>query len=112
MQRERHHKEDMAAKSEQKRQEALKAMRLALTTTHKYQEAQPDGVDREKQIELSELWADAAIKSRTFIEGATPWFLEKADYWLGKFKCSYEELREKGLDLASVQRRIDELIKQ
>jgi hypothetical protein len=112
MQRERHHKEDMAVKAEEKRQEALSAMHLALVTTQRYQDEQPAGVDREKQLELSGLWADAAIKSRSFIEDATPWNMDKAEYWFRKFKYSDEELRERRLDLAAVQERIDELIRQ
>lgn len=111
-QRERHHKEDMAVKAEEKRQDALQAMHLALTTTRKYQDAQPNGVDRDKQIELSDLWATAAIKSRTYIGDATPWNMDKAKYWLEQFKRSDKELQEEGLDLASVETRINELIRQ
>jgi len=68
-QRERHHNEDEERRAEAERQEALKAMYLALVTTRRYIEAQPEGVDREKQLELSNLWATAAIKSRLLSGG-------------------------------------------
>ncbi|WP_263378457.1 hypothetical protein [Granulicella paludicola] len=111
-QHDRHHDEDHGLKTDEKRKDALQAMQLALATTIKYQEAQPNGVDREKENELADLWRTAAIKSQTYIGEATPWNLEKATYWSNRLKEPDESLRERQLDIASVQKRIDDLILQ
>lgn len=116
-QNERHYKEEKETKNEAKRQEALQAMYLALTTTHRYLEAQPMGVDRDRQLELSNLWATAAIKSRVYLSNAKhrmpePWMLEKAQYWLDKIKWPEQKVRDIGIDLATVEQRIRELIAQ
>ncbi len=110
-QHDRHHEQDHGLKTDEKRKEALIAMQLALTTTLKYQEAQPNGVDREKENELADLWRSAAIKAQTYIGEATPWNLEKAEYWSNRIKEPDESLRERQLDIASVQKRIDQLIR-
>jgi hypothetical protein len=111
-QKDRHHVEDLSQKVEEKRQDALRAMYSALVTTHKYIEAQPDGMDRDKQLELSKLWADAAISSRTYLETDEPWIMEKANYYLSKIEWPHDRVVEAGIDLETVEKRISELIKQ
>jgi hypothetical protein len=102
-QKDRHHDEDMQQKVEERRREALRAMYSALVATHKYIEAQPDGMDREKELELSKLWADAAIMSRTYLSTDEPWLMEKADYYLAKIKWPDERVKETGIDLMTVK---------
>jgi hypothetical protein len=111
-QKDRHHVEDLSQKVEEKRQDALHALYSALTTTHKYIDAQPDGIDREKKIELSKLWADAAISSRTYFEDGEPWMMEKANYYLSKMEWPHERVVQAGIDLKTVEERINQLIKQ
>jgi hypothetical protein len=111
-QHERHQNEDQERLAEAERQEALKAMYLALVTTRKYTEAQPEGVDREKQLELSNLWATAAIKSRRYFQEAMPWNMTKAAYWLDDIKWPEEKVKAMGIDLVTVEAKIAELIQQ
>jgi hypothetical protein len=111
-QREHHHDDEEERHAEAERQEALQAMYQALITTKKYQELQPHGVDRAKQLELSNLWAAAAIKSRRYLQEAMPWNLEKANYWLDEIKWPEEKVKARGIDLATVEATIAELIQQ
>src|ERR1700721_4320747 len=109
-QREHHHDVEEERRAEAERQAALQAMYQALITTKKYQELQPHGVGREKQLELSNLWATAAIKSRRYFQEAMPWNLEKASYWLDEIKWPEEKAKARGIDLATVEAKIAELI--
>jgi hypothetical protein len=109
--------EDRNLRLEEKRQDALQAMYAALTTTHRYQDAQPNDVDRDKQLELSQLWATAAIKSRIYLQDKGPqfqasWMMDKAEYWLNKIEWSEEKVKAKGIDLDTVATRIRLLIDQ
>ena len=97
-QKDQQHADDRNMNLEEKRQDALQAMYAALVTTHRYQDAQPNGVDREKQLELSQLWANAAIKSRAYLQ-ENPWMMDKAQYWLDQIKWSDENVKSRGIDL-------------
>jgi hypothetical protein len=114
-QKDQQHTADRNLHLEEKRQEALQAMYEALTTTYRYQNAQPNGVDRDKQLELSQLWAAAAIKSRIYLHEKAPqfqepWMMDKAQYWLDQIKWSDEKVKERGIDLDTVAVRIRKLI--
>ena len=61
---------------------------------------------------MSQLWATAAIKSRGYIKEAAGWNATKAEYWLSQLKWSDEKVREKGIDLTTVEARILELMGQ
>jgi hypothetical protein len=116
-QKDQQHSDDRNFKLEEKRQDALQAMYAALVTTRRYQGGQPNGVDREKQLELSQLWATAAIKSRAYLqenEGQfqEPWMMDKAQYWLDQIKWSDEKVKSRGIDLNTVEMRIRTLIEQ
>jgi hypothetical protein len=116
-QKDQQHAEDQNLNLEENRQEALQAMYAALITTHRYQDAQPNGVDREKQLELSQLWATAGIKSRVYLQkkgtqSQEPWIMDKAQYWLDRIKWSDEKVKERGIDLEAVESRIRTLIEQ
>lgn len=111
-QKDSYHDDDLNRHFEEKRQEALQAMYTALIATRQYQEAQPKGVDRSKQFELSNLWATAAIKSKSFVAEAMPMNLAKARYWLDRIKASDEQVKAEGIDLDTVEMRIRELIEQ
>jgi hypothetical protein len=113
----RQHNDDRNLQLETKRQEALQAMSEALITTHRYQDAQPDGVEPDRCSELAQLWNTAAIKSRVYLDKKGPyfeqrWMLEKGHYWLHKIECSHEEAVRRGIDLGTVERRIRTLIEQ
>lgn len=112
LQKDRHHAEDLAQKKEEQRQGALHALYQALITTHKYIDAQPHGIDREKKLELSKLWADAAISSRTYLESDEDWIMSKASYYLSQIEWPRDEVVKAGIDLTSVEKRISELINQ
>jgi hypothetical protein len=82
-----------------------------------YQDAQPNGVDRDKHLELSQLWNTAAIKSRFYLnqkgsDSEQAWMLDKAAYWLKQINWSDEEAIRRGIDLDSVEQRIRTLIEQ
>jgi hypothetical protein len=116
-QKDQQHAEDRNLHLEDKRQDALKAMYTALITTHRYQDAQPNGVNRDKQLELSDLWATAAIKSRVYLQEKgsqfqEPWMMDKAQYWLDQIKWSDEKVTERGIDLETVGERIRTLIER
>jgi hypothetical protein len=65
-QKNRHHASEESRHAEAQRQEALQATYIALVATKKYQESNVH--NRDKEFELSQLWATAAIKSRKFFE--------------------------------------------
>jgi hypothetical protein len=110
-QRDRLHSTDGQQKAEENRKGALDAIYAALVTTSKYLEDQPDGMDRAKQLELSQLWAQAAIKSRTYFStDDRKWMAEKADYYLTKMKWPNSHVTAKRIDLVTVQERVKELI--
>jgi len=111
-QRERHHTDEEARHSEAHRQEALQAMYTALITTRKYTEAQPGQIDRDKQFELSGLWANVAIKCREYLQEEMPWTMEKSRYWLDEIKWPEERVKSAGIDLVTVEARIAELMRQ
>ena len=116
-QKDEQHAKDQNLHLEEKRQDALQAMYAALITTHRYQDAQPNGVERDKQLELAQLWATAAIKSRVYLQEKgpqfqEPWMMDKAQYWLDQIKWSDEKVKERGIDLDTVEARIRTLIEQ
>lgn len=111
-QKERHERLHNAQLAETQRQEALQAMYAALVATKRCQELNSQAPDRARELELSQLWATAAIKSRTYVKEATGWNANKAEYWLSQMKWPDEAVRAKGIDLATVEARILQLMAQ
>lgn len=102
--------DDAHYRDETQRQECLQVMYTALIATRRYEELnQPD---REKEFELSQLWAAVAIKSRTYFRESMPMFEEKARYWLEQIKWPDEVVVERGIDLETVEARIAELMRE
>ena len=107
-QRERHFKTKHEHEVEKDKQAALEAILTALTETRKYVDSHV--YDRDTEYKLSELWSLAAIRSRKSIESLQPEILVKMQYWLDGIRWDREVLREKGVDLQTVEAKFRELI--
>jgi hypothetical protein len=95
-----------------KTDEALLAMQAALIKTKKYLEESKGKkcFDREREYELSQLWADAAIKARYASSDLSSRLSDKSLYWSDQFEWSADEVREKGIELSSLQEKIQTLL--
>ena len=109
-QKERHASSEEDRYAEAQRQEALQAMYVALVATKKYQESSHP--HRDKELELSQFWATAAIKSRKYLKEASAMNYDKARYWLEQLKWPEQTVKAKGIDLTTVEARIRELLDQ
>ena len=94
---------------EEQRQACLQAMYAALIATMRYQELNQS--DRSKELELSQLWATVAIKSRQYFKESLPMFEEKARYWLEQIKWPENVVVERGIDLKTVEAHISRLMR-
>ncbi len=95
---------------EEQRQECLHAMYAALIATMRYQELNQS--DRAMELELSQLWATVAIKSRTYFRESLPMFEEKARYWLEQIKWPDNVVIERGIDLKTMEAHISQLMRE
>jgi hypothetical protein len=109
-QKERHYDDSQYRYAEARRREALQAMYSALIATRMYVESIPSTPDRQRELELSELWATAAIKSRGFVDVMVSANQTKARYYADKLKWSRDEVLAKGIDLSSMEEKISRLI--
>lgn len=109
-QKERHHSTEQEQYAEERRKEALEAMYAALLATRKYQENNVFTVDRDKEYEISQLWATAAIKSRKYFTEVANKNATKALYWLQKDKWPHDVVVERGIDLTTIEAQIRHLM--
>lgn len=91
---------------------ALNAMNKSLVSTRKYiEECREKGaIDRAREFELSELWADAATKARHASEDVAARLCDKSLYWSQPLKWSREEVLLKKIDLEAVHNAVKELL--
>lgn len=109
-QKERHYNDAKYIAAEEKRKIALQSMYAAYIETKKYIES--GSSDRNKELDLSQLWAEAAIKSRGYTDVMVSANSTKAKYYANQFKWSKEEIREKGIDLETIEKRLLELVNE
>jgi hypothetical protein len=95
-----------------KTDEALLAMQAALIKTKRYLEDSKGKkcFDRGREFELSELWAEAAIKARYASGDLSSRLSDKSLYWSDQFEWSADEVREKGIELNSLEEKIKSLL--
>jgi hypothetical protein len=106
-QKDRHVRDD-------KKDAALLAIKKALIESRKYVELS-DGescFDREKEYDLSQLWADAAVKARYVGRDLALRLNDKSAYWSEEFKWSREEVLARRIDFASVEAAVNELLRK
>ena len=106
-QSERHHKE-------KQQDEALIAIQKALIATRQYIELS-DGVkcaDREKEYEISQLWAEASVKSRHASEDLAMRLNDKSLYWSDNIEWSSQEVMDKGITLEEMQLQVESMLKK
>jgi len=111
-QRERHYKVQLKQQEEARRKEALKAVLDALAATRIYVAGLPDKYDRDREYELSELWAIAAIRCRRTLESVQDESLDKMRYWLDSIKWPQSVVKEKGIDLESMEAKFRALVEE
>ena len=104
-QKERHYRSD-------KKDAALLAIQKALIETKKYAEGSSGRkvVNREKEYELSQLWAEAAVKARHASQDLADRLNDKSLYWSDRFEWSREEILAKRIDFEAIERTIRELL--
>lgn len=104
-QRERHYKD-------QKKDEALLAIQHALIETRRYIE-ESGGVkceDREREYELSQLWAQASVKARHASSALAVRLNDKSMYWADELQWSQADVEKRGIELAEIQKQISVLL--
>lgn len=109
-QMERHFKVKLKQEEETKRKEALEAILEALTATRVYVESHGEKYDREREYELSELWAIAAIRCRRTLESMQSPSFTKAEYWLHGIKYPDYIVKEMGIDLETMEAQFRDLV--
>ncbi len=105
-QSERHYRDD-------KKDAALSAINNALIETKRYLEESGGAncAERTREFKLSELWAEAAVKSRHASGELALRLGDKSLYWSDNLKWSREEVLAKDVDLDSIQAQVRELMK-
>jgi hypothetical protein len=104
-QSERHYRDD-------KIDEALLSIQKALIRSKQYAEASK-GIkcyDRDKEFELSQLWADASVKARYASEDLAQRLHDKSLFWADKIEWSSNEVLDKGIDFDSIEQQIEKLL--
>lgn len=106
-QQERHYNED-------KKDAALLAINKALLETKRYAEKTEgtNSIDRDREYELAQLWAQAATTVRYASVELAERLQNKSLYWSEDFKWSREEVLSKRIDLDSIQRQVMALLKK
>ncbi len=108
-QRDRYYKDE-------KKDAALLAINHALIETKKYLEKNrgKEDPDREKEYELSELWAQAATKARYASTDLAGRLQDKSAYWSEslEFRWSSDEVLSRRIDIDSIEAQIKELLSQ
>lgn len=99
---------------DEKKDSALLAIKKALIESRMYVELSESEYcfDRKKEYELSQLWADAAVKARHASQDLAERLNDKSAYWAQKFKWSRKEVLARRIDFASVEAAVDELLHQ
>src|SRR5687768_14984735 len=92
---------------------ALEAINKALFASMKYVEEQRDvgQQDRARELELAELWAHAAAKTRHASEELGMRLQDKSVFWTMQIKWSREEVLLKRIDFEAIQHEIKQLLK-
>lgn len=105
-QKERHVKDE-------KKDVALHAINKAIIATKKYMEQSSGNkcFDRGEEFILSELWADAATKSRHASVDLAVRLNDKSAYWSDKLTWSREEVLVKRIDLESIHNEVSNLLR-
>ena len=96
---------------EEKKDAALLAIKTALIESRKYVELS-GGCDREKEYDLAQLWADAAVKARHASQDLAERLNDKSAYWSGNLEWSREEVLARRIDFASVEAAVNELLRK
>lgn len=96
---------------DRKKDEALRAIQEALLETKKYIELSAGNENREREFDLAKLWADAAVKARHASEELAIRLNDKSKYWSQDFCWSEEEVLDKGIDFPTIEKQLDELLK-
>jgi hypothetical protein len=91
---------------------ALMAINRALHASMRYVETQrgSDTPDRDRELELAEMWSEAAAKARYASEDLMNRLQDKSVYWRKELKWSREEVVAKKIDFDSVERSFNELL--
>jgi hypothetical protein len=102
-QSERHYRDD-------RKDAALLAINKALIETKRYMET-CGSIDREREYNLAQLWAEAAAKARYSSAALAERFQNKSLYWTEELKWSREEVLSKQIDFDSIQEQVVQLLK-
>lgn len=88
----------------------LLSIKKALLETKKYIETSNETRDRNKEYELSELWVEASIKAK---RAKMDWIIldKKSKYWEDSNIWSKKRVLDNGIDIPSMEKQIDILLK-
>lgn len=110
LQKRRHAKEE---KQEDKIDEALEAIYKDLIATKKYiktSEGQNCG-EIDQEMKLATLWSEASVKTRHVNDKLALQLNDKHLYWSDDVKWSRKEVLAKKIDLDSIQKQVESLLR-
>jgi hypothetical protein len=95
-----------------KKEEALNHVRNALQETKIYisELNQGKGSSREKEVELSSLWSEAAIFARKIDPDLAVRLHEKGNYWLNPENYEIENIFERGIHWERIDAEVKEAL--
>jgi hypothetical protein len=98
---------------DEKKDSALSAINTALIETKKYIEESEGkrNIDRDKEYELSRLWADAAMKARYANADLAARMHDRSLYWADDLEWPQDAILDKGIDIDSIQKTVKDLLK-
>jgi hypothetical protein len=99
---------------DEKKDTALLAINTALIETKKYiEESDANGsIDRAREYQLSQLWADAAAKARYANADLATRMQDKSLYWSDNLEWPEDAILDKGIDIDSIQKTVKDLLKK
>ncbi len=92
----------------QKYDEALHALHKAVHETNKYINGTKHNVEQE--LELSNLWGQAAIKARNLSKDLAKRCYIKSEYWQDPDSWSFSKIKSDGICLTRIENELRDLI--
>jgi hypothetical protein len=99
---------------DEKKDAALSAINTALIETKKYIEESEGkkNFNRPREYQLSQLWSDAATKARYASADLSLRMQDKSLYWSDNLELPRDLILDKGIDIDSIQKTVNDLLKE
>lgn len=103
---------DKQKQDQARKEEALKAFSEALLETELYVNRLNSGEpkDREKEDQLARLWRHSSLSIGVLNKDWVRRDMDKMRYWIDGAQADVQTIEEKGISLADMRERLDELL--